>query len=149
MSALAVWGPRVARVLLGLIFFVFGLNFFVPFIPMTPPPMDAAATSFMTGLEASRYIMPIVKTIEVVAGLALLVNRFVPMALILLAPIIINIAGVHFLLIPNYGMPIFLLILEAYLAWSYRAAFAPLFQAKAAPVGAPATSPSGSLAAAR
>ncbi len=139
MSALAVWGPRVARVLLGLVFFAFGLNYFVPFIPMPPPPTDAAALSFLGGLEASRYVMPIVKAIEVIAGLALLTGRFVPMALVLLAPIIVNIVAIHTVLLPSYGMPITLTVLELYLAWSYREAFAPLLRAKATPAGVPAS----------
>lgn len=137
MSLFAKWGPRVARVVLGLPFFVIGLSHFVPFLPPQPPP-PPEALPFITGLMAAGYLMPLVKVIEVAAGLALLTNRFVPLALTLLAPIIINIAGFHFVLAPSYAMPTVFIVLSLYLAWSYRAAFAPLFRARAEPA-APAT----------
>ncbi|NMO21491.1 DoxX family protein [Pyxidicoccus fallax] len=132
MSVFAKWGPRVARVVLGLPFFVIGLSHFIPFLPPQPPP-PPEALPFVTGLGASGYIMPMVKGIEVVAGLALLTNRFVPLALTLLAPIIINIAGFHFALAPSYPLPITFIVLSLYLAWSYRAAFAPMLRARVEP----------------
>jgi hypothetical protein len=75
--------------------------------------------------------MPLVKGVEVVAAVLLLSNRFVPLALVLLAPIIVNIAGFHFVLAPAYGMPILLLALELFLAYAHRDAFAPLFKSRA------------------
>ena len=132
MSQLTLWGPRVARVLLGLPFVLFGLNYFVPFLPAPPPPPESAMP-FLGGLMASGYIMPLIKTIEIAAGLALLSNRFVPLALTLLAPIIVNIVAFHFLLAPSYGLPTFILALELYLAFSYRGAFLPMLRARVAP----------------
>jgi hypothetical protein len=82
---------------------------------------------------ASGYIMPLVKSIEIASGLALLSNRFVPLALTLLAPIIVNIVAFHFLLAPSYGLPTVILALELYLAYSYRAAFLPMLRARVAP----------------
>jgi hypothetical protein len=79
---------------------------------------------------AGGYVFPLIKTIEVVAGAALLANRFVPLALTLLAPIIVNIAAFHFLLAPSYAMPVVLLVLELYLAWRHRAAFLPMLRAR-------------------
>lgn len=131
MSLVSKWGPHVARVVLGLPFFVIGLSHFVPFLPPQPPP-PPEALPFITGLMAAGYLMPLVKLIEVVAGLALLTNRFVPLALTLLAPIIINIAGFHFVLAPSYPMPITFIVLSLYLAWVHRAAFAPMLRARAA-----------------
>lgn len=135
MSLVAKWGPRVARVVLGLPFFVIGLSHFIPFLPPQPPP-PPEALPFITGLMAAGYMMPLIKAIEVLAGLALLTNRFVPLALTLLAPIIVNIAGFHFVLAPSYAMPTVFIVLGLYLAWSYRAAFAPMLRARVEPAGA-------------
>ena len=129
MQFLAKWGPAAARVTLGLIFFVFGLNYFLEFLPPPPVPPEQAL-AFLGGLMAGGYLLPLVKTIEVVAGAALLANRFVPLALTLLAPIIVNIAAFHFLLAPSYALPIVLILLELYLAWTHRAAFLPMLRAR-------------------
>ena len=142
MSLVLKWGPRVARVVLGLIFVVFGLNYFLGFLgPMPPPPVRAAP--FLMGLVSAGYVFPIIKTIEVASGLALLGNRFVPLALTLLAPIIVNIAAVHVVLQPMYPMAVILLSLEIYLAWTYRRAFAPMLQARVTPAGASEEESSG------
>ena len=132
MGFLAKWGPSAARVALGLIFFTFGLNYFLEFLPAPPPP-PAQALAFVGGLAAGGYVFPLIKVIEAVAGVALLANRFVPLALTLLAPIIVNIAAFHFLLAPSYAMPVVLLVLELYLAWSYRDLYRPMFTARAVP----------------
>ena len=129
MSHIAKWGPHVARVVLGLIFFVFGLDFFLKLLPPQPPPPESALP-FIVGLGSAGYLFPLVKTIEVTAGLALLTNRFVPLALTLLAPIIVNIVGFHFVLAPSYALPIVLLALELYLAWIHREAFAPMLRSR-------------------
>jgi hypothetical protein len=147
MSLVAKWGPRVARTLLGLVFFVFGLNFFLNFLPQPPPPKEALP--FFDGLTSSGYVFPVIKALEVAAGLALLTNRFVPLALTVLAPILINIAGVHFVLVPEPVMPIILLALELYLAWSYRAAFAPMLRARVEPAASAEHAPAGQPVAAR
>lgn len=140
MPLVRKWGPHVARVILGLIFVVFGLNYFLGFLgPMPPPPERAAA--FFTGLVSSGYIFPIIKSIEVGAGIALLTNRFVPLALTLLAPIVVNIAAVHFVLSPSYPMPVLLLSLGLYLAWSYRGTFAPMLRARVALAGSTEEAP--------
>lgn len=129
MQFLAKWGPAAARVTLGLVFFLFGLNYFVEFLPAPPAPPEQAL-AFVGGLMAGGYVFPLVKAIEVVAGAALLANRFVPLALTLLAPIIVNIAAFHFLLAPSYAMPVALILLEVYLAWTHRAAFLPMLRAR-------------------
>lgn len=118
----------VARVLLGLIFFVFGLNGFLHFIPAPQPSPDALA--FVGALAATGYMIPLLKAIEVVAGALLLANRAVPFALVLLAPIVVNIAGFHIVLEPGYGMVITLGALMSYLGYAYREQFAPLFATK-------------------
>ena len=117
--------PTVARLFLGLVFTVFGLNFFLHFLPMPAAPPRAAA--FAGALFASGYLFPLLKATEVVAGLLLLGGFFVPLVLAVLAPIVINIVGFHLFLEPS-GLPIPLALLaaELYLAWSYRSAFAPM-----------------------
>ena len=116
----------MARLVLGLIFFVFGLNGFLHFLPQ--PPMPAAAGAFAGALAASGYLFPLLKATEVFAGALLLAGVFVPFALTLLAPIIVNIAAFHLFLAPgNYAVVGLVLATELYLAWTHRAAFAPLF----------------------
>lgn len=123
--------PLAARILLGLIFFVFGLNGFLQFLPT--PAMPEPAGAFMGALAATGYMLPLIKGTEVLAGLLLLRGRFVPLALVLLAPIIVNIAFFHAVLAPNPVMVVALLALEIYLAWSYRDAFRGVLAAKASP----------------
>ena len=72
----------VGRVLLGLVFFVFGLNGFFNFIPV--PPMPEKAVTFMTGLMSSHYFLPLLKATEVICGALLLSGFFVPLALVIL-----------------------------------------------------------------
>jgi hypothetical protein len=118
----------VVRYLLGLMFFVFGLNFFLHFLPQ--PPLAGPAGAFAGALMASGYVMPVVKTVEVLAGALLLTNRFVPLALALLAPIVVGVNGFHISLAPAAGGAAYLaLVLEVFLAWSYRHAFAPMLKA--------------------
>ncbi len=81
----------VARVLLGLVFFVFGLNGFLHWFPL--PTMKGAAPEFMAGLVASGYFFPLLFGTYTITGAALLTGRFVPLALTLLAPVIVNIVA--------------------------------------------------------
>ena len=83
----------VSRYILGLIFFVFGLNGFFNFLP--PPPMPEPAMAFFGGLAAAPYFFPLLKGLEVIAGLMLLTNKYVSLSLALLAPIVVNIFLYH------------------------------------------------------
>lgn len=123
----------VARYLLGLMFVVFGANFFLHFLPQ--PALSGPPADFGLALMKSGYVMQVVKTIEVVAGLLLLFNRFVPLALALLAPVVVGIVGFHLSLAPAAGGAAYLaFVLEVFLAYSYRDAYAPLFESHAEPV---------------
>ena len=102
--------PTAARLILGLVFTVFGLNFFLHFLPVPPAPPRAAA--FAGALFGSGYLFPLLKSIEVAAGLLLLGGLFVPLALAVLAPILVNIIGFHLFLEPS-GLPIPLALLAA------------------------------------
>lgn len=125
--------PMVVRFLIGAIFFVFGLNGFFNFIPMPATPPQKVVP-FMTGLMAAGYFFPLLKLTETVCGLLLLTNRFVPLALVVLAPIVVNIAAVHFVLDPS-GAPMaaFLLVALAYLGWEYRSYYRGVLTSRAEP----------------
>jgi len=132
MNTAARYFPAGARLFLGLVFTVFGLNGFLHFLPM--PPAPPAALAFLGALAGSGYMFPLIKGTEVVAGLLLLGNRFVPLALTLLAPVIVNIVLYHAVLAPaGLGIPLLVLLAEIYVAWAYRDAFAPMLQARVAP----------------
>jgi putative oxidoreductase len=96
----------VARLLLGIIFLVFGLNGFLQFIPM-PPPTGVAA-QFFGAIFASHYYI-VIFAVQVLGGLLLLVNRFVPLALVILGPVIVNIFFFHTLMAPA-GIPLAILV---------------------------------------
>jgi uncharacterized membrane protein YphA (DoxX/SURF4 family) len=124
--------PAVARIILGLAFFVFGLNGFLHFMPM--PPMPDAASAFMGALAETGYFFPLLKTTETVAGALLLSGRLVPLALTLLAPVVVNIVAFHVALAPSgVAMPLVLAVLGIYLAWAYRDAFRGVLKVNAKP----------------
>src|SRR5215470_19490150 len=100
----------IARILMGLIFFVFGLNGFFNFLHMGPLPTGLAG-EFIDVFFKSHYVY-FVSALQVVGGALLLVNRYVPLALTLLGPVIVNILLYHFLLSPaGAGLAIFVTIL--------------------------------------
>ena len=120
-----------ARITLGLLFAVFGLNGFIGFIPQ--PPHAGPAGEFLGALAASGYMFPLVKGVELVTGVLLLAGRYVPLALTLLAPIVVNIVAFHLFLEPGtLAIPLVALSLGLYLAWTERASYAPLFVARTA-----------------
>ncbi len=122
---------HAARILLGLVFFVFGLNGFLNFIPM-PPQIPAGAAALMGAFSATGYLMALIKGTEVLVGVLLLTNRFVPLALALLAPVLVNILAFHFFLEPatTLVMPVVLLVSALFLAWQHRNRYVPMLQAR-------------------
>jgi putative oxidoreductase len=116
----------IARYLAGAIFLIFGLNGFLHFIPMPPP--DGIAGQFMGALFVSHYLT-LVFALQVIAAVLLLANRYVPLALVILAPVIVNILCFHALMAPS-GLPmaLFAAILWALVFADVRPAFAGLFQ---------------------
>jgi uncharacterized membrane protein YphA (DoxX/SURF4 family) len=123
----------VARVLLGLVFFVFGLNGFLNFMPM--PQMPESAGAFLGALVGTGYLMYAVKVVETVCGALLLAGVCVPLALVLLGPVLVNIVLFHVFLTPLQdaaGAFVFL-ALYLFLLWSYRSYFRPLFTVLARP----------------
>lgn len=103
--------PLIARYLLGLVFVVFGLNFWLKFIDIPSPPALSPAAAFMGALYGSGFLT-LVKVLEIVGGALLLSGRYVNLALLLLGPIVVNIALYHFFLVKDgYGMAIGLVVL--------------------------------------
>jgi len=112
----------IARVLLGLIFLVFGSNAFLHFLPMPPLPQGVTG-EYLHSFFASGYVY-VIGALQVIGGLLLLIGRFVPLGLTILGGIIVNIWIFHLLMAPE-GVPpaIVVTILELFLIWRYRDAF--------------------------
>ena len=108
-----------ARYTLGLIFVVFGINAFVGLVPTPEPSPEGGA--FLGALAATGYLLPLMKVVEVAAGAALLLNKHIRLALIALAPIVVNVVAYHAVLDPG-GLLLALVIagLEVYLIWDNR-----------------------------
>jgi len=123
---------HIARVILGLAFLLFGLNGFLNFIPAPPDiPQDIITVSM--ALTKAGY-MNVVSAVEILAAVLLLINRFVPLALTLLAPILVGILTFHIALQPKtIGPGVVVTLLELFLAYSYRKVFCPMLAAKVAP----------------
>jgi putative oxidoreductase len=103
--------PTLARLLLGLIFVVFGVNMWLHFIPIPPPP-EGPAKDFMFAIYGTGFLT-VVKVLEVLGGLLLLSGRFTNLGLLLLGPVIVNIGMYHFFLVKGgYEMPALLGILS-------------------------------------
>jgi hypothetical protein len=118
----------IARYLAGVTFLVVGLNGFLNFIPF-PPPVGVAA-QFMGALYVSHYLVVIFAS-QIIAAVLLLVNRYVPLALAILAPVIVNILSFHALMAPS-GLPLalFVAVLWAAIFIDVRPAFSGLFQSR-------------------
>jgi uncharacterized membrane protein YphA (DoxX/SURF4 family) len=117
----------VVRTLLGLLFLFSSITYLFKLI--TPPEPTGAMKVFSAGLQASVYLLPTVKIVELLCGTAFLLGRFVPLAAVLIAPIIVNIVLVHAFL-GREGLPVALLLVLAngFLAYSNRDRYRPLFQ---------------------
>jgi putative oxidoreductase len=122
----------IARILLGLVFAFFGANLLFHFLP-TPPMPPSPARDFMTVMAGTHYIH-VVGFFQLVPGILLLINRYVPLALTVLAAEIVNILTTHVLVMGGVGLfpaPILVVILWIIVFWSVRPAFAGIFQARA------------------
>jgi len=116
----------IVRIALGLLLVIFGSNKFMNFIPMELPTGDAAA--FMNSLNATGYIFPAVGILEVFIGLMLLLKKWVPFVIILLAPISVNILLFHlFLDIPGVSVALLVAIFNGILIYKHWKLYRPLF----------------------
>jgi putative oxidoreductase len=117
---------KIIRIVLGLLLVVFGANKLFPFIPMEPP--SGAAGDFLNSLGATGYIFPILGVLEIFIGVLLLLKKWVAFALILLAPISINILLFHlFLDIPGVVMSIGVAVFNGILIYKLWPQYRPLF----------------------
>src|SRR5262249_39650551 len=117
-----------ARITLGLLFVIFGCNGFIAFLPA--PPLQGLAGQFLYTLSASHYGL-VVSGFQVLGGLFLIVNRFVSLAIAVLAPVIVNILCFHIFMMPS-GLPLAVLVavVWSFLACQHRHGFVGLFASK-------------------
>ncbi len=108
----------IARIILGLPFLIFGINYFFPFAPH--PQLHGAAIDYMTGLTKTGYFWPFMRSLEIVGGIALISGRFIPLALTILAPITLQILLFHLALEPqNIPMAVIMFLLHTFLIYRY------------------------------
>ncbi len=128
-SKVKALAPTIARYLLGLLFFLSGAAGLFNLVP-PPPDLPAGLQTFMAGLMASIYFMPLLKATEMVCGL-LLLSRFAPaLALVILAPITVNIFFTHLFLTPGVKeniLPVIIIVLHVTAATAYWRIYRPLF----------------------
>ncbi len=119
----------VARLLLGIILVTFGLNKFIDFMPALELPQ--AATDFFGAIIGTGYLFQVIAIVEIFTGITLLINRYVPLGLVLMAPITVNIILFHGFLdpSPNIGAGLLVLILQLYLMFANIESFRPLLEA--------------------
>jgi hypothetical protein len=117
---------NISRFLLGLIFLIFGLNGFLHFIPMPPP--SGVAGQFIGALFVSKHLL-VVSALQAISGALLLINRYVPVAVTILGPIIVNILLYHVLMNPTgLGLALLVAVLWVLVFASVHSAFAGIFQ---------------------
>lgn len=120
----------IARIALSLIFLVFGIDYFVPFLShiINFPAGGNKADSFFGALSAAGYFFPFLKSIEIICGLFLLINRYTAFVLVALFPISVNICVFHACMMPVY-MPFgsLILLLNLFLLFVYRKYYTSLF----------------------
>ena len=119
----------IGRVLMGLMFLFASIAYFLKLFP--EPPMEGAMKVFNDGMNASVYLMPTVKAFELLCGLAFVTGFFVPLATVVIFPIIVNIVGVTAMMAPS-GLPLSLglLLINLFLAFYYRDRYAAMVKAK-------------------
>jgi uncharacterized membrane protein YphA (DoxX/SURF4 family) len=127
--------PAVVRLLMGLPLLVFGLNGFLNFIPPPSTPLPARAGAFAGALVNSGYMMELIGATQLIVGVMLVLDRFVPLALALFAPFIVNSIAFHCFLAPS-GLPMagVFLAFELYLAWAFRHAYRTMLAARVTPI---------------
>lgn len=120
----------VARTLVGLVFAVFGVNYFLHFIPLPPPDAGSPAAAFFGVLAPSGYLTA-VKVFEIAGGVLLLTGRFAPLGVTLVTPVAVNILFYEVFLLHKPGLGYLLVPLCLFLVWGYRSHFRPVFAANA------------------
>lgn len=120
----------VSRIILGLLYLIFGLDYFLHFIPYQPAHTGVTG-ALVSGLKGVGYIYPYMKAIQIVAGLCLLFNRYPAFAAVVVFPISLNVFLFHTILVPSgWYMGCLLLGPNLLLGWGYRKYYAGMFTAK-------------------
>jgi len=122
----------ISRILLGFIYLVFGLDFFLHFIPYQPLHTGKAG-AFIAGLKGTGYFYPMQKVIQIMAGLSLLLNLYAPFSAVVLFPISLNVLLFHTFLVPSgWLMGVTLIVPNLLLGYGYRKYYSGMFTARAA-----------------
>ena len=125
--------PAIVRTLMGLGFTAFGVIGLFHLMPQ-PKTLPPGVAEFMGGLQASRYFLPLLFATQLLVGILLLFNLFVPLALVLIMPVLVNIILYHIFLDPSGIVPgAILMAFDLYLAWVYRKAYRPLLTMRTRP----------------
>ncbi len=120
----------ITRSLLGLVYLVFGLEFFLHFLHMSPPPMSKAAAGFEGGLFGAGYFFPLLKVVEIVSCIFLLINKYTALFLLIIFPITLNIFLFHAFLVPSgLTMAAPMIIINLFLGYAYRKYYTSIFTA--------------------
>jgi uncharacterized membrane protein YphA (DoxX/SURF4 family) len=121
----------ISRIVLGLIYLIFGLDFYLHFIPYQPNHTGAAA-AFKNGLIAAVYFYPMIKFLQIFGGISLLINRYAPFSAVVLFPISVNVFLFHTILVPSgWFMGVLLLVPNLFLGYAYRKYYSGIFVKKA------------------
>lgn len=119
----------IVRTLMGLLFLFASVTFFLKLFPL--PEMTGVPKSFNEGLASVGYFFPLLKITELLCGLAFVTGRFVPLATVIIAPVIINIALYHTLIdLSGFPVAVFLVLANIFVAYYYREAYAGLLTSK-------------------
>ena len=117
----------IFRILLGILYLVFGMDYFLHFIPYQPMHAGKAA-ALKDGLIGTGYIYPMMKSIQIVGGISLLVNRYAPFFAVVLFPISLNVLLFHTILVPSgWLMGVFLIGPNLFLGYAYRECYKGMF----------------------
>ena len=120
----------ISRILLGFIYLVFGLDYFLHFIPYQPNHTGRVA-AFKAGLMGVGYFYPMLKSIQIVGGTSLLINRYAPFFAVVLFPISVNVLLYHTILVPSgWLMGVLLIAPNVFLGYAYRTYYKGMFVKK-------------------
>ena len=124
----------ISRVLLGLGFFIFGLNIIHPFLNAPPPPEGSLTAQFLAVMGPSHW-MALIGLVQLIGGLLVLAGRTTPLGLVLLGPVLVNILAFHIFVLGGHGIApgLVFTVLEIFLIYAYRGYFRPFFTVSAVP----------------
>lgn len=123
-------GTMISRILLGFIYLVFGLDYFLHFIPYQPNHIGKVA-AFKAALTGVGYFYPMIKSIQIIGGISLLINRYSPFFAVVIFPISLNVLLYHTFLVPSgWLMGVLLILPNLFLGFAYRKYYRGMFVRK-------------------